>query len=163
VIKRTLVLVKPDGVERGLVGNIVQRFENAGLKIVGMKMAWSDKEFAKRHYTEDLAKRRGEHVRKYMVDYLTEGPVVAIVLEGVHAIENVRKVCGTTEPKAAAPGTIRGDFSHVSFNYCDAEKKGVRNIIHASADQKDADYEISLWFKPSELHSYTSVHEKHTR
>ena len=128
MIEKTLVLVKPDGVERGIVGNIITRFENAGIKLVGLKMVWSDKEFAMKHYTEDLAKRRGEHVRNFMVDYLTEGPVVAMVLEGVHVIENVRKMCGTTEPKSALPGTIRGDFSHVSFSHCDDAKKAVKNI-----------------------------------
>jgi nucleoside-diphosphate kinase len=161
MIERTLVLIKPDGVQRGLIGKIITRFEDVGLKIIGMKMKWADKEFAYKHYTEDLAKRRGEHVRKYMTEFLLSGPVVAVVLEGVHAIENVRKICGTTEPKAALPGTIRGDFSHVSFEYCDNKKQVVKNIIHASADKKDAEYEVKLWFKPEELHAYKTVHDVH--
>lgn len=162
MIQKTLVLVKPDGVQRAISGKIITRFEDAGLKIVGIKMVWADKDFAHKHYTEDLAKRRGEHVRKYMTDFVMSGPVIAIVLEGVHAIENVRKICGTTEPKSAPPGTIRGDFSHVSFEYCDNKKIVVKNIIHASADEKDAEYEVKLWFKPEELHTYKSVHDVHT-
>jgi len=162
MIEKTLVLVKPDGVQRGLIGRIISRFEDAGLKIVGLKMVWINKEFAHKHYTEDLARRRGEHVRKYMTDFITSGPVVAMVLEGVHAIENVRKICGTTEPKAAPPGTIRGDYSHVSFEHCDKKKQVVKNIIHASADKKDAEYEVELWFKPEELHGYKTVHDIHT-
>jgi len=161
MIERTLVLVKPDGVQRGLVGKIISRFEDAGLKIVGMKMMWADEAFAKKHYTEDLAKRRGEHVRKYMTDFLVLGPIVAIAIEGVDAIENVRKMVGSTEPKAAQPGTIRGDFTHVSYAHCDEKKQGVRNVIHASADKKDAEYEVPLWFSPKELHTYKTVHDIH--
>jgi len=161
MIERTLVLIKPDGVQRGLIGKIITRFEDVGLKIVGMKMMWANEEFAKKHYTEDLAKRRGEHVRKYMTDFITTGPVIAMVIEGVHAIENVRKMCGATEPKAALPGTIRGDFSHVSFAYCDDKKMVVKNVIHASADKKDAEYEVPLWFSKSELHTYKTVHDVH--
>jgi nucleoside-diphosphate kinase len=161
MIERTFVAIKPDGVQRGLIGEVLKRFENAGLKIVGMKMQWIDKEFAKRHYTEDITKRRGAHVREMLVDYITEGPVVAMVLEGVHAIEVVRKIVGPTEPKAAAPGTIRGDFTHMSFSHADTTKKSVKNIIHASGNAEDAKYEIPLWFTPAELHSYRTVHDIH--
>ncbi|MFH1072380.1 MAG: nucleoside-diphosphate kinase [Nanoarchaeota archaeon] len=161
MIERTLVLIKPDGVQRTLVGRIITRFEEAGLKIIGMKMSWVDREFAKQHYTEDITKRRGEHVRNYLLDFLMEGPVVAICLEGVHAIENVRKMVGSTEPKAAAPGTIRGDFSHVSYAYCDSKKMVVKNIIHASADKADAEREVKIWFTDKELHTYKTVHDIH--
>jgi nucleoside-diphosphate kinase len=161
VVERTLVLIKPDGVQRGLIGKIIGRFEDAGLKIIGMKMVWVNEEFARKHYTEDLEKRRGKHVRDYMTDFIKSGPVVAYVLEGVDAIENVRKMVGATEPKAAVPGTIRGDFAHVSYSHCDEKKQGVRNLIHASSDKKDAEYEVSLWFKSEELHSYKTVHDVH--
>ncbi|MBU1199855.1 MAG: nucleoside-diphosphate kinase [Nanoarchaeota archaeon] len=161
MIEKTLVLIKPDGVQRGLIGKIIQKFEDTGLKIVGMKMVWADEEFAKKHYTEDLAKRRGEAVRKYNTDFIKSGPVVAFVLEGVHAIENVRKIVGSTEPKSAQPGTIRGDFAHVSYDHCDNKKQVVKNTIHASADKKDAEYEVSLWFKKDELHTYKTVHDMH--
>jgi nucleoside-diphosphate kinase len=141
---------------------VISRFEDAGLKIVGMKMRWVDKRFAEKHYTDDLARRRGSHVRKWMMDYLTEGPVVAVVLEGLHAVEAVRKICGSTEPRTAAPGTIRGDFCHTSYEWADKKRRGIRNIIHASGSRKEAEYEIYLWFNKDELHSYKTVHEKHT-
>ncbi len=163
MIERTFVLIKPDGVERGLVGEILHRFERKGLKVVGMKMVWIDKKMALKHYTEDLAKRRGEHVRNYMVELITSGPVIAMVIEGVEAIENVRTLTGDTEPKSALPGTIRGDFSPISYKYCDSKQMGVKNTIHASANQKDAEREIELWFTEKELHNYTNVHEKHVR
>lgn len=161
MIERTLAIIKPDGVQRGLVGKITTRFEDAGLKIVGMKLKWADKEFAMKHYTEDLAERRGEQVRKNMVEFISSGPVVAIALEGVNAIENVRKMTGDTEPRAAQPGTIRGDYSHVSYAYADSKKGPVKNIIHASSSKKDAEYEIALWFDKKELHSYMTAHEEH--
>lgn len=162
-IEKTLVLLKPDAVERGLMGKVITRFEDAGLKIVGLKLVQSDENRALEHYDEDIAKRRGEHVRKYNVDFLTSGPVVAMVIEGVNAIENVRKMCGTTEPMSASPGTIRGDFSHVSYGHCDDKKMVTRNIIHASADKEYAEKEIKIWFTPDEIFDYSSVHEKHTR
>ena len=122
MIERTLVLVKPDGVERGLIGEILQRFEKRGLKIVALKMVKVDKDFAEQHYTEDITKRRGQHVRDALLNYVIEGPVVAMVIEGVHAVENVRKIVGDTEPKVALPGTIRGDFAHGSNSYADIKK-----------------------------------------
>jgi nucleoside-diphosphate kinase len=160
-LERTLVLIKPDGVERGLVGQVITRFEQAGLKIVGLKMTMINEDFAKLHYTEDISKRRGEVVRQNMVKMLSSGPVVAIVLEGIEAIELVRKLVGSTEPKTAQPGTIRGDFAHVSYTYSDATNVGVKNIVHASSSVTDAKSEIGLWFSETELNSYESVHDKH--
>ena len=144
MIEQTLVLVKPDGVQRGLTGEIIKRFESAGLKVVGLKLTKVDKDFAQKHYTEDISQRRGEHIRNRLLDFLVEGPIVAMALEGVAAIENVRKMVGATESKSAAPGTIRGDFSHVSYDYADAKEVVVRNVIHASADKNDAQNELSL-------------------
>jgi len=161
-IEQTLVVIKPDGVQRGLVGEILQRFEKAGLKIVAMRMRWVDETHAKKHYTEDLAKRRGQHVRDVMVDFLKSGPVVAFVVEGVDAIENVRKMIGSTEPKAALPGTIRGDYAHVAFRHADAQKKAVGNLIHASSDATDAYNEILVWFNEDELFDYKTVHDAFT-
>jgi nucleoside-diphosphate kinase len=143
------------------MGRIIQRFEDAGLKTVGMKLAWVDKEFAKKHYTEDVAKRRGEHVRKMLMDYLTEGPVLAICLEGIDAVDLVRKIVGPTEPKAALPGTIRGDFAHQSFGYADDKKIPIKNLIHASGNETEAKQEVALWFSGNELHSYKTVHDAH--
>jgi len=132
MIEKTLVLIKSDGVLRGLMGEIISRFEKAGLKIIGMKMQWIDKEFAQKHYTEDITKRRGEKVRTMLIDYVTTGPIVAIVIEGVDAIENVRKIVGPTESKSALPGTIRGDYAHMNYVYADSsDENSLKNVIHA--------------------------------
>ena len=160
MIEKTLVLVKPDGVQRGLTGEIIKRFENIGLKIVGMKMVWVDEEFASKHYS-DVAERRGQKVFDGLMGLITMGPVVAMVLEGVDAVDIVRKLCGTTEPKAASPGTIRGDFAHVSFAYSDEVEEAVRNIVHASGTSAEAKVEVGLWFKSEEIHNYPSVHDIH--
>ena len=161
MIERTLVLLKPDAVQRAVMGRILSRFEDAGFKVVGMKMVWVDKKFALKHYTEELAKRAGAHVREMIAQFLTTGPVVAMVVEGVNAIESVRKMVGATEPKSAAPGTIRGDFSHMSYGYADSKKAPVKNLVHASSSKQDAAAEIKLWFSPKELHSYKTVHDIH--
>jgi nucleoside-diphosphate kinase len=158
-MQRTLVLIKPEGVQRHLVGKIITRFEDAGIKIIGMKQIWVDKEFAKQHYTEDIAERRGEKVREMLLDYIIGGPVVAICFEGINVIENVRKIVGGTEPKSAPPGTIRGDFAHVSFAYADKNNLPVKNLIHASGNEKDAKHEVPLWFTEKELHSYKTIQD----
>ncbi|HOC96540.1 nucleoside-diphosphate kinase [Patescibacteria group bacterium] len=160
-IERTLVLLKPDAVQRGLVGRIIQRFEDVGLKIVATKMIWPTKELAEKHYA-DLGERRGQDVKDKMVSMLTDlGPIMALVLEGIEAVSEVRMLVGPTEPKSALPGTIRGDFSHVSYKYADAKGIGVKNLIHASSSQEDALKEIALWFKDDEIYSYRSVHDAH--
>ena len=161
MIERTFVMIKPDGVQRQLVGEVIKRLENVGLKLIAMKMLWVDKDLAAKHYTEDIAIRRGDRVRSNAINYIVEGPVVAMAWEGIHAIEIVRKIVGTTESKSAAPGTIRGDYTHMSFSYADAKNVSIKNIIHASADAKDAAYEIPLWFFEKELHTYKTVHETH--
>lgn len=161
-MEQTLVLLKPDVVDRGLVGEILQRFERVGLKIAGMKLVLADKETAGKHYTEDLAIRRGEHVRTMMIEMLTSGPVVAIVLEGVEAVELVRKMVGATEPKSALPGTIRGDYSHVSFKHADAKNIGIKNLIHASSSVDEAIQEIAVWFKADELLKHHPDYTRHT-
>jgi len=158
-MERTLVLIKPEGVQRHLVGKIITRFEDAGLKIIGMKQVWVDKEFAKKHYTEDIVERRGEKVREMLLEYIIEGPVVAMCLEGVNAIENVRKIVGGTEPRTSPPGTIRGDFAHISFSYADKKNLPIKNLIHASSDEKDAKSEIKLWFNEKELHQYKTIQD----
>lgn len=160
-LERTLVLIKPDGLQRGLVGQILSRFELVGLKIVGLKLIAVDPEFAARHYTEDLAKRRGQKIRQQMVKMLTEGPVVAIALEGIEAIELVRKMVGPTEPKAAPPGTIRGDFAHISYRFADGLGRGIRNLIHASSSVGDSSSELALWFAASELYQYEAPNDRH--
>lgn len=160
-MERSLVLLKPDALDRGIVGEVIHRFERAGIKMVGLKMLISKEDTARAHYTDDLAKRRGEAVRELMVKMITSGPIIAIAFEGVEAVEVIRKMVGSTEPKAAAPGTIRGDFAHVSFKHADANKIGVFNLIHASGSPEEAVSEIAVWFKPEELvshhPSYTSI------
>lgn len=162
-IEQTLVMIKPDGVGRAIIGRIISRFEDVGLKIVGLKLIQVDSDFASRHYTEDITKRRGASVRKNLIKMLGEGPVVAMVLEGVEAIGYVRKMVGETEPKAAAPGTIRADFSHMSYGWSDKKNFAVRNVIHASSSPSDAVAEIALWFSNSELFDYKMAHDPWVR
>lgn len=164
-IERTLILFKPDAIQRGHVGEILTRFERVGLKIIGTKMLTPDRAHYHTHY-EDIGQvitRRGEAVFEVVMDMMNEGPVIAMVLEGVEAVEIVRKLVGTTEPKASAPGTIRGDFSHMSYGYGDEEQKGIPNLIHASGDLSDAKQEIPHWFSEDELFDYGVLHEKFTR
>ena len=163
MIERTLVLIKPDGVERALVGECISRFEKRGLKLIGKKMVWTDKDHAMKHYTDDITKRRGEKVREKLLEFITSGPVVAMAIEGVNAIENIRKLVGATEPKSALPGTIRGDYTHVSYSYADDKQIAVKNLTHGSSDKTDADHELNLWFNDNELHSYDMVHDKHIK
>ena len=160
MIERTLVLVKPDGVQRGLIGEIITRFEKVGLKIVAMKMHWINKEFAAKHYF-DVGQRHGKQVLENLVAYITEGPVIAMVLEGISAVDVVRKLVGSTYPNESLPGTIRGDYAHISKDYANKANKRVSNLIHASGKKEEADYEINLWFKPEEIHTYKTVHELH--
>lgn len=164
-VQRTLVLFKPDTVQRGLVGEILTRFERVGLKIVGTKMIAPDKEHYHKHYEEigKMITRRGEHAFDVTLTMMVQGPVIAMVFEGVEAIALVRKLVGPTEPKSAEPGTIRGDYSHMSFGYADNADKGIPNLIHASGDEDEAEQEIAHWFADSELYQYQSVHEKFTR
>jgi len=164
--ERTLVLIKPDGVVRNLVGKIIMRFEDAGLKIIGMKMIWADEDFARRHYRDDLdvrykevEEKYGRNVRNELVKYLKEGPVIAFVLEGVDAINVTRKVVGSTYPNESPAGTIRGDFAHISKDFANANNVMVRNLIHASGNAEDAELEIPIWFEEGDLHSYKTVHD----
>lgn len=164
-MERTLILLKPDAVSRGIVGEVVSRFEKVGLKIVGMKMMSPSQEHYYHHY-ETIGKmisRRGEDAFKVTLEFMQQGPVIAVVLEGIEAAELVRKMVGTTEPKSAQPGTIRGDYSHMSYGHGDKEKIGIPNIIHASGDAEEAKLEIPHWFKEDELYDYKNVHEVHTQ
>ena len=157
MIERSFVLIKPDGVERGLLGEIIKRFENSGLKIVAMKMLWVDEKFAKEHYKVHAKKT----FFKELVGVIKGGPIVVMVIEGVHAVQNVRKLVGPTSPHIAQPGTIRGDFAHVSMDYANKMKIVGKNMIHAADSLKTAKEEIKLWFGKEEIHSYESVHDKH--
>lgn len=164
-IQKTLVVFKPDTIQRGLVGEILSRFERVGLKVVGTKMIAPTKEHYHKHYEEigKMITRRGEHAFDVTLDMMIQGPVIAMVFEGVEAIALVRKLVGPTEPKSAQPGTIRGDYSHMSFGYADDVNKGIPNLIHASGDEAEAAQEIAHWFSDDELYEYQVLHEKFTR
>lgn len=150
---------------RGIVGEIVTRFERAGYKIVGTKMLQPDYDYYSEHYEGigTLKTRKGDKIFGYQLATMLEGPVIAMVLEGVSAVETVRKMVGATEPKSAQPGTIRGDYAHVSYGHADAAGKSVSNIIHASADAAEAAKEIAHWFAETEMHDYESVHDRFTQ
>jgi nucleoside-diphosphate kinase len=164
-VERTLVVFKPDAVQRGIVGEILTRFERVGLKIIGTKMIAPNKEHYYKHYEEigKMITRRGQDKFDITLEMMVQGPVIAMVLEGVEAVELVRKLVGTTEPKNALPGTIRGDYSHMSFGYGDSQNKGIPNLIHASGDSEEASQEIAHWFSSEELYDYQTLNEKFTR
>ena len=165
LIQRTLILFKPDAVQRGIVGEILTRFERVGLKIIGTKMIFPNKEHYYKHY-EGIGKmvtRRGEKAFDMALEFMTQGPVIAMVLEGVESVELVRKLVGGTEPKTALPGTIRGDYSHMSFGYADEHNVGIPNLIHASGSVEEAKQEIEHWFADHEIYDYHSPREKFTR
>lgn len=164
-IERSLIVFKPDSVQRGIVGEILSRFEKAGLKIVGAKMIQPSYDHFYHHY-ENIGKmisRRGQKAFDVTLDMMNAGPVIAFVLEGIEAVSLVRKMVGATEPKSALPGTIRGDYSHISFAHADEHGVGINNIIHASGDSAEAELEIKHWFADSELFDYETVYEKFTQ
>lgn len=165
LVQRTLVVFKPDAVQRGIVGEILSRFERVGLKIVAMKMVNPDKDHYYRHYEgiSQMISRRGQKTFDQTLQFMTSGPVIAMVLEGVEAVPLVRKLVGSTEPATADVGTIRGDFAHMNFGYADAESIGVPNLIHASGNVDEARAEVSHWFKPEEVQTYNNLSEKFTR
>ena len=182
-IERTLVLVKSDGVQRGLIGEVIGRLEKRGLKIIALKMVKPTLEHLDEHYPKDEAwierlgekgfavfseyninpkehmgtndkKEAGKMVRKWLIDYLLEAPVVAMVVEGVHAVDMVRKIAGTTLPSKAEIGTIRGDFSVDSPAAANLEGRAIKNIVHASENRVEADHEIDHWFAAEEIVDY---------
>lgn len=181
--KRTVVLVKPDGVKRGLVGEIIGRFEKVGFKIVAMKMIWVNKEHVAKHYMDEkdylsnIGNRTlddykkfgfdvkeslgtddpheiGQKVRHWNMEALSEGPLVAMLLEGVNAIEIARKMVGHTNTTEAVPGTIRGDFSADTPVLATLQNRPIRTIVHASGNEEEAEFERKLWFKESEIYEY---------
>jgi nucleoside-diphosphate kinase len=140
-LQRTLLLVKPDGVQRQLVGRVLTRFEDRGLKLVGLKLVWVDKALAEQHY----AVHRDKPFFRGLVDFITSGPLVAAVLEGPNAIAIVRAMNGATRPHEAAPGSIRGDLA----------VETAQNLVHASDSPETAEAELALWFRPEELIGYS--------
>lgn len=191
MIEKTLVIIKPDAMQRGLVGEIIGRFEKVGLKLIGSKMVQVDKSLADKHYPKDREefilgmanktldnykeqgldakeqlgtddpKEIGLMLQGWLVDFLTSGPVMVLAIEGPHSIEVVRKICGFTLPSKADPGTIRGDYSFDSSSYANTANRPIRNLVHASGNKEEADLEIELWFKPEELFDYGTIHYQH--
>lgn len=182
--ERTLVAIKPDGIQRSLVGEIVKRFERIGLKLVGMKFFVPTPEFIDKHYNLDPAWKEnvgnkaieaykkkgmeppikdpieaGEKVIEGLKKYLSSGPMLAMALQGAHAVELVRKVVGGTEPLTSDVGTIRGDYVLDSYQMADTDGRAVRNLIHASGSVTEAIDELNLWFSEEEIIDYTLVQE----
>lgn len=148
------------------MGEIINRFERAGLHIVAMKMVKPTSEFLHSHYEGigQLGTRKGDAILNSVIEMMMQMPVVAMVVEGVEAVEYVRKLVGSTEPKSALPGTIRGDFAHISYGYVDNnESADLFNLIHASADADEAAQEVPLWFSEDEIHDHTPIHCVFTR
>jgi nucleoside-diphosphate kinase len=160
-VERTLVVLKPDAVARGLVGRLIQRFEDAGFKIVGAKMKIMDAEFTRKHYY-DIEERHGKAVYDATAAAMMRGPVLAVVIEGVEAVANIRRLVGNTYPNEAPPGTIRGDFAHQSKAYCIDQDKAVANLVHASGNADEAKQELDLWFTAEELFEYHTLAETFT-
>jgi len=183
--EKTLVIVKPDGVQRSLIGEIIKRFERMGLKIIALKMLVPTAEQIEKHYTLDPEWRRitGEKtIKSYkekglqppsedpfkitevilgnLKKYMTSGPVVAMVIQGAHAVKIIRKVVGGTEPLTSDVGTIRGDFVLDSYQFSDTDGRAVRNLIHASGSVEEAENEINHWFKSEEIIQYKLVQEQ---
>jgi nucleoside-diphosphate kinase len=178
--ERTMVIVKPDGIQRSLIGEILKRYEQVGLKLVGMKMMVPTADQVEKHYTLDpewrvktgLKTIKGytdkglpppsndpleitAKILRNLVKYLTSGPVIAMVWQGAHSVEIVRKITGGTEPLASADiGTIRGDYALDSYRMSDAGSRSVRNLVHASGSVKEAEDEIAHWFGKGELFDY---------
>lgn len=182
--ERTLIIVKPDGIQRALIGEIMKRYERTGLKLVGLKMIVPTEKMIEEHYLLDPNWRKsvGEkaiasYVKKgetppssdpiavadlvvtRLKKYMSSGPVIAMVWEGAHAVELVRKITGGTEPRSAGIGTIRGDFVLDSYQMADTDDRAIRNLIHASGSVSEAEMEIPHWFKQSEIIAYRVPHE----
>ena len=183
-IERTLVILKPDAVQRSLVGETIKRFENLGLKFAGIKLALAKKEDVRMHYTVDpdwikttgekakkakekqginvseSAEEIGERVLEALIKFMTAGPVVVMVIEGAHAVPLVRKIVGSTEPLSSDVGTIRGDYVFDSYEMADTNNRAIRNLIHASSDIESAKKEINIWFDEKELLNYSTAQER---
>ncbi|PJE59704.1 MAG: nucleoside-diphosphate kinase [Candidatus Portnoybacteria bacterium CG10_big_fil_rev_8_21_14_0_10_44_7] len=182
--EKTLVVIKPDGVQRALIGELIGRYERTGLKLIGLKMFVPKKELIEKHYTLDSewirkvgeksitayqqknlpppfteAEKCGEFVLGKLVKYMSSGPVVAMVWQGNQAVGVVRKITGATEPLTSDVGTIRGDLTVDSYDISDVDGRAVRNLVHASGSVKEAEAEIALWFEPGELVHYRLISE----
>ena len=152
--EKSLIILKPDAVQRALTGQIITRFENAGLKLHAMKFQEVSSELARTHYEEHADKPFFPSIESY----ITAGPVLVFVLGGHNAISKIRSIVGATEPASSAPGTIRGDFAHQAYPAAgEPDDKPIRNLVHASANAEDAEREVKVWFEESELVDYSRV------
>lgn len=153
-MERTLIILKPDTIQRGIIGEIITRFERVGLKIVAMKMIAPDELHFRKHYEDigGLLTRWGEDIYNVTLHHMTQAPVIAFVLEGIEAVAHARKMVGTLDPKESPPGTIRGDYTHITRGYTNSVGATLPNILHASSEPKEAEQEINLWFKPDEIY-----------
>ncbi|MSR71407.1 MAG: nucleoside-diphosphate kinase [Candidatus Taylorbacteria bacterium] len=183
--ERTLVIIKPDGIQRSLIGEIIKRYERSGLKLVAIKMMVATPELIEKHYTLDPAWRKvtGEKTIKgyldkglkppandpqeitrilleHLIKYITSGPVIAMVWQGAHAVQIIRKLTGGTEPLMSDVGTIRGDYVLDSYQMTDADGRAVRNLVHASGSVKEAEDEIKHWFDSKEIINYKLIQEQ---
>jgi nucleoside-diphosphate kinase len=161
--ERTLIILKPDTMQRGLVGEIISRFERAGLKIVAMKMVAPDELHFHKHYEgiSHLISRWGDDIYNVVLSQMIETPVISFVLEGVEAVTYVRKLVGTTDPKDSAPGTIRGDYTHITRQYSNTVGSTLPNILHASGNPEEAEQEIKLWFGDDEIYDGYDIAHGH--
>lgn len=145
----TFIILKPDALRRGLCGQILSRFENCGLKLAAVKLIQAKREQAEEHYAE----HRGKYFYEPLVESLICSPIMLIALEGSHAVDIVRKLVGSTEPLKSVPGTIRGDFTHISYDRAAVRKGVISNLIHASDSAESAERELKLWFEPTDFSS----------
>lgn len=165
-MERTLVIFKPDALQRGIMGEVLSRFEKVGLKIVAAKMANPNEDHYYHHYETigKMVSRRGEQQFRVQLGAMQEGPVIAMVLQGVEAVPLVRKLVGATNTRDADPGTIRGDYAHASFDHVNSHGVALPTVVHASGDAGDAEQEIKHWFKDDEIFAdYQTVHEYFTQ
>jgi nucleoside-diphosphate kinase len=158
-VNRTFVALKPDAVKRGITGEIISQIEDAGFKIMGMKMVQATDQLLEQHYEEHVDKPFYDDLAEYM----KQGPIVGLVVEGVHAVDNLRKIVGDTDASEAHPATIRGKYAHMSMDHADDAGRYYKNIIHASATEEEAEKEIGIWFSEDELHEYENAFEEEVR
>jgi nucleoside-diphosphate kinase len=146
-MEQTCVIVKPDGVRRNLIGEVINRLEKGGLSVRGIKMINAEAELLKKHYAAHIDKP----FYKGLEEYMLEGPVVAMVFEGFDAVQKVRALVGVTDPVKCDRGTIRGDLGEDSFEMADSDGRSVRNLVHASGTPEEGEAEVKLWFKDHEI------------
>ncbi len=183
--ERTLVIIKPDGVQRSLIGEVIQRYERIGYKLTALKLLVPTRDQVRNHYMVGgeewletigakafaayekkglkspfaTARENGEAILETNMKYLSSGPVIAMIWQGAHVVEVIRKVTGGTEPRSSDVGSIRGDFVHDSYMVADADSRSIRNLLHASGTPDEAEKEIPIWFTDEDIYNYHLVNE----